>query len=214
MTASRRVARYIRVSRTDQDPSLQLDETARLIAARGWDLVDTYTDHGISGSRDRRPELDRMLKDAKAGRFNTVLVWRSDRLFRSLRHMVVTIEELAALGIDFVSVTEPFDTTTPHGRLLLHLVSAFAEFERQVLIERTKAGLDAARRRGKRIGRPRVFVDVCGALRLLKRGLTVREIANRMHVGYGTLHRALRTARDDENAVDGQADPPLPGTES
>jgi DNA invertase Pin-like site-specific DNA recombinase len=213
MTAPRRVARYIRVSRSDQNPSLQLDETARVIAARGWDLVDTCTDHGISGSRDHRPELDRMLKDAKQGRFNTLLVWRSDRLFRSLRHMVVTIEELAARGVDFVSVTAPVDTTTPQGRLLLHLVSAFAEFERQVLIERTKAGLDAARRRGKRIGRPPVFVDVCGALRLRKRGLTVREIAARMHVGYGTLHRALRAAQASDSTARDDAGPPPPGAE-
>ncbi len=192
-----RVARYVRVSRSEQNPNLQLDETGRVVAAREWDLVDTYTDHGVSGSRDRRPELDRMLADARRGLFDTLLVWRSDRLFRSLRHMVLTIEELAAMHIDFVSVTEPFDTTTPQGRLLLHMVSAFAEFERQILIERTKAGLDAARRRGKRIGRPKAFVDVCGALRLRKRGLSVRQVAKRMGVGYGTLHRALKAAQFD-----------------
>jgi DNA invertase Pin-like site-specific DNA recombinase len=163
---NRRVARYVRVSRSEQNPDLQLDETARVVGARGWYLVETYTDHGVSGSRERRPELDRMLADARRALFDTVLVWRSDRLFRNLRHMVLTIEELAAMHVDFVSVTEPFDTTTPQGRLLLHMVSAFAEFERQILIERTKAGLDAARRRGKRIGRPKAFVDVCGALRL------------------------------------------------
>jgi DNA invertase Pin-like site-specific DNA recombinase len=161
---NRRVARYVRVSRSEQNPDLQLDETARVVAARGWQLVDTYTDHGVSGSRNRRPELDRMLADARRGLFDTLLVWRSDRLFRSLRHMVLTIEELAAMHIDFVSVTEPFDTTTPQGRLLLHMVSAFGKFERQVLVERTKAGLDAARRRGKRIGRPKAFVDVPPAL--------------------------------------------------
>ena len=125
------------------NPSLQLDETARVVAARDWELVDTYIDHGVSGSRERRPELDRLLADARRGLFDTVLVWRSDRLFRSLRHMVLTIEDLAAIHVDFVSVTEPFDTTTPQGRLLLHMVSAFAEFERQILIERTKEDIAA-----------------------------------------------------------------------
>jgi DNA invertase Pin-like site-specific DNA recombinase len=134
--------------------------------------------------------------------FDTILVWRSDRLFRSLRHMVITIEELAALGVDFVSVTEPFDTTTPQGRLLLHLVSAFAEFEKQVLIERTKAGLDAARRRGARIGRPRVHVDVARAIKLRREGLSLRNIARKLGIGCATLCRALQKA---------EAQPPVVG---
>jgi DNA invertase Pin-like site-specific DNA recombinase len=146
------VARYLRVSRADQNPQLQADESERLIKARGWELTDTFLDHGISGTKDQRPELTRMMASARRGDFKILVVWRSDRLFRSLKHMVAMIEELRALGIDFVSVSEPFDSTTPQGRLLFHLVSAFAEFERGVLVERTKAGLDAARRRGARIG--------------------------------------------------------------
>ena len=129
MVEALRVARYLRVSRVDQNPALQDDETADVIARRGWKLTDTYTDHGISGSREKRPELDRLLRDARRGRFNLVCVWKADRLFRSLRAMVNTLDEWSALGIGFVSATEAFDSTTPQGKLLMHLTSAFAEFD-------------------------------------------------------------------------------------
>jgi DNA invertase Pin-like site-specific DNA recombinase len=185
----------LRVSRSDQNPALQADETAGLIAGRGWELVDTFLDQGVSGSKDRRPELDRMLAAARRGLFDILVVWRSDRLFRSLKHMVTALDELAALGIDFVSVTESFDTTTPQGRLLLHLVAAFAEFERNVLIERTKAGLEAARRRGAQIGRPRVRVDVERALALRAQGRSIRQVAKTLGIGAATLHRALADAQ-------------------
>jgi DNA invertase Pin-like site-specific DNA recombinase len=155
MVEALRVARYLRVSRVDQNPALQDDETADVIARRGWKLTDTYTDHGISGSREKRPELDRLLRDARRGRFNLVCVWKADRLFRSLRAMVNTLDEWSALGIGFVSATEAFDTTTPQGKLM-HLTSAFAEFERNLIIERTKAGIAAAKRRKLREGAGRV----------------------------------------------------------
>jgi DNA invertase Pin-like site-specific DNA recombinase len=194
MSQRLKVARYIRVSRTDQNPQLQADETERLIRARGWQLTATYLDHGVSGSKDARPELLQMMAAARRGEFKVLIVWKSDRLFRSLRHMVGTIEELAALGVDFCSTTEPFDSTTPQGRLLFHLVSAFAEFERGVLIERTKAGLEAARRRGAKIGRPRVHVDVERAVKLRASGKSLRETARMLGVGAATLHRALEKA--------------------
>jgi len=162
-----------------------------LIAGRGWDLVDTFLDHGISGTKDRRPELDRLLTLARRGRFDVLVVYRSDRLFRSLKHLVVTVSELAAMGIDFCSVSEPFDTSTPSGRLLLHLVAAFAEFERNVLVERTKAGIAAARLRGAQIGRPRVDVDVARANALRAEGKSLRQTARILKVGCATLHRAL-----------------------
>jgi DNA invertase Pin-like site-specific DNA recombinase len=188
---TKRAARYLRVSRSDQNPALQADETGRLIAGRGWELVDTFLDHGVSGAKDRRPELDRLMEAAKQGAFDVLVVWKSDRLFRSLKHMVVALDELAALGIDFVSVTESFDTTTPQGRLLLHLVSSFAEFERSLLIERTRAGIEAARRRGAQIGRPRVRVDVERAVALRAQGRSIRQVARMLGCGAATLHRAL-----------------------
>jgi DNA invertase Pin-like site-specific DNA recombinase len=186
-----RVARYLRVSRADQNPQLQADESERLVRSRGWELVDTFLDHGFSGAKDRRPELTRMMTRARRGDFKVLVVWKSDRLFRSLSHMVGTIAELAALGVDFCSVSEPFDSTTPSGKLLFHLVSAFAEFERAVLIERTKAGLHAARRRGVKIGRPRVQVDVKRAMDLRSSGMSLRETARILGIGAATLHRAI-----------------------
>jgi DNA invertase Pin-like site-specific DNA recombinase len=118
-----RVARYLRVSRHDQDTALQADETGQFIKNRGWKLADTYKDHGISGAKDRRPELDRLLADARKRKWDALIVYKADRLFRSLRHMVLTLDELAALGIAFVSVTEPFDTSTPSGKLLVSVRS-------------------------------------------------------------------------------------------
>lgn len=205
-----RVARYIRVSRSDQRPELQADETGQMIERRGWILADTYLDQGISGSRAHRPELDRMLADARRGRFDVLVVWRSDRLFRSLRHMVNVLDELAALNIGFASCTEVFDTTTPQGRLLLHLVSAFGEFERGVLIERTRAGIAAARRRGAKIGRPAVHVDVPRARALRSAGRSIREVARLLGIGAATLHRAIQTAEASVPETSVQAIPEAP----
>ena len=187
----RRAARYLRVSRSDQRPGLQADETGDLIDRRGWQLADTFLDQGVSGSKASRPELDRMMAAARRRTFDVLVVWRSDRLFRSLRHMVAALEELAALGIEYVSVTEPFDTTTPQGRLLIHLVSAFAEFERGILQERTRAGLAAAKRRGVRLGRPPAHIDIFKARMMRQQGKSLRTIARHMGVGASTLHRVL-----------------------
>ena len=101
-----RAVRYLRVSRQDQDPRLQDDETKEFITRRGWKLADTYTDQGVSGAKDRRPELDRLLGDARRKKFDVLLVWRSDRMFRSLKNMVNTLDDLTSLGIAFTSVTE------------------------------------------------------------------------------------------------------------
>ncbi len=186
-----RVARYLRVSRHDQDTALQADETATFIKNRGWKLADTYKDHGISGARERRPELDRLLADARKRKWDALIVYKADRLFRSLRHMVLTLDELAALGIAFVSTTEPFDTSTPSGKLLLHIVSAMAEFERSLLIERVKSGVAAARRRGARLGRPKARLDMDRLRELRAQGLSVRKIAQAMNVGSSTVQRHL-----------------------
>jgi DNA invertase Pin-like site-specific DNA recombinase len=189
-----RAAVYLRVSRSDQNEQLQADGISLLTSQRGWVVVETFTDHGISGSKDKRPALDRMMALARSGGFDVLVCWKADRLFRSLKHLVVTIDELAALGVGFVSATEPMDTTTPQGKLLLHLVSAFAEFERGVLIERTRAGLDAAKRRGKRLGRPKVFVDVAKAVTLREAGRSYEAIGKTLGVSTGTIHKALRQA--------------------
>jgi DNA invertase Pin-like site-specific DNA recombinase len=189
-----RVALYLRVSTSDQSTALQRDEATRLIASRGWELAETYEDAGVSGTRARRPGLDAMLAAARRRRFDAIVVWRADRLFRSVHHMVTTLAELGALGVNFVSCTEPFDTSTPTGQLLLHLCAAFGQFERDVLVERTVAGMAAARRRGRRIGRPRARFDLEQAQALLAGGATERNVARALGVGYGTLRRALASA--------------------
>ena len=190
-----RIARYLRVSKIDQDPRLQDDETAEFVERRGWTLAGTYIDHGVSGAKERRPDLDRLLADARRRRsFDAILVWKSDRLFRSLRHMVVTLDDLASYNVAFVSATEPFDTTSASGRLLLHLVSAMAEFERSLLIERVKAGVSAAKRRGARLGRPRTWLDQDRLAELKGQGLTVRQIAEALNTSTSTIQRRLGVA--------------------
>ncbi len=182
------------MSSVDQHVHLQADETEELIERRGWKLTETYEDHGVSGSRDRRPELDRLMGDLRRRRFDVLVVWRSDRAFRSLRNMVGMLDELASRNVSFISVTEPFDTSTPSGKLLLHLVSAMAEFERGILQERTRAGLAAARRRGARLGRPRARLDEDHVRELRAGGMSVREIAASMGVGSSTIQRRLGAA--------------------
>lgn len=186
-----RVARYIRVSREDQRPGLQFDETAEFITRRGWELADTFHDQGVSGSKARRPELDRLLAAARSRRIDAVVVYKADRLFRSLHHMVNTLAELDALGVAFVSVTEPFDTTTPSGKLLLHMVAAMGQFERDLLIERTRSGIAAAKRRGKHCGRPRARFDLDRAQEMKASGLSLQAIGAELGVSASTLCRAL-----------------------
>lgn len=150
-----RAAIYARVSSFDQEPENQLAELRRYVEARGWTAAE-YVDRGVSGAKDRRPALDRLLVDARRRRFDVLVVWRLDRLGRNLRHLIVLLEELQALGIAFVSLGEGIDATTPAGKLQMHILGAIAEFERARIAERVKAGLQRARAQGKRLGRPRV----------------------------------------------------------
>ena len=159
--------------------------------ARGWSSSLLFADDGVSGSHGDRAAFKSMLAAARKRTFDVLVVYRSDRLFRSLTELVTTIDELAELGIGFVSVTEPFDTTTSSGRLLLQICGAFAEFERNVMIERTKSGLDAARRRGATLGRPRRVVDVGLVLRMRATGMENRAIARELEISEATLYRAL-----------------------
>ena len=150
-----RSAIYARVSTFDQEPENQLGEIRRYVVARGWVSTTEFVDRGISGSKDRRPALDELLKDARRRRFDVLVVWRLDRLGRNLRHLITLLEELQALGIAFVSLNEGIDATTPAGKLQMHILGAIAEFERARIAERVKAGLQRARAQGTRLGRPR-----------------------------------------------------------
>src|SRR5215510_3484629 len=153
-----RAAIYARVSTFDQEPENQLQELRRYVDARGWTAVE-YVDRGVSGAKDRRPALDQLLTDAKRRRFDVLVCWRLDRLGRNLRHLILLLDELQAVGIGFVTLGEGIDTTSPTGRLVLHVLGAIAEFERERIRERVLAGLERAKTNGVRLGRPRRRID-------------------------------------------------------
>ncbi len=193
--AGPRVALYARVSTAkEQNPALQVEELRDLAQRRGWHVMGEFVDLGQSGAKDRRPELDRMLTEVRRSRVDVVACWRFDRFARSLRHLVTAMEEFRVRGVEFVSLQDGIDTATPAGRLTFHLVGAMAEFERELIRERTRAGLAAARRRGARLGRPKVRVDVERALALRAEGLSIRKVATALGVGASTVHRALQVA--------------------
>jgi DNA invertase Pin-like site-specific DNA recombinase len=149
-----KAALYCRVSTFEQTTENQRLELGRYCEARGWTATE-YLDEGVSGSKESRPALDRLLTDARRHRFDTLIVWRLDRLGRNLRHLILLLDELSALGVAFVSLNEGIDTTTPAGRLQLHLLGAVAEYERGVIAERVKLGMARAKAQGKPVGRPR-----------------------------------------------------------
>jgi DNA invertase Pin-like site-specific DNA recombinase len=144
----------------------------------------------VSGAKDSRPALDTLVRDAKRRRFDTLVVWRLDRLGRNLRHLILLLEELQALGVAFVSLSEGIDATTPAGKLQLHILGAIAEFERARIAERVRAGLQRARAQGIRLGRPRLTVPESRLTPV--RGLSVRQAAERLGVSAATAHRWLK----------------------
>lgn len=184
-----RAALYVRVSTLDQNLDNQLDDLRKYVAQRGWGEAAEYADRA-SGAKDSRPALDALLKAAQRRQFDVVIVWRLDRLGRSLKHLLDVLHELTALGVAFVSLNEGIDATTPSGRLQLHLLGAFAEFERARIQERVRAGLARARRQGKRLGRPpRRITDRELAL---VAGLSIRGAARELRVSSSQVHRARR----------------------
>jgi DNA invertase Pin-like site-specific DNA recombinase len=188
-----RVAIYARVSTTNhgQDVTLQTRELEQFAQARGWHLVDSYLDVGISGSKDKRPELDRLMTDAHKRRFDVLIVWKFDRFARSVSHLLRALENFSALGIAFVSLSEQMDTTTPTGKMIFTVLGAVAELERSLIVERVRAGLRNARAKGKRLGRPRVFADVPRIAALRAQGRSWREVVSETGISKGSAQRAL-----------------------
>lgn len=188
-----RVATYCRVSTADkQNPEAQAAELRRYCEARDWALADEITDKGFSGgtSPDQRPGLSRLMALARARKIDVIAVTKLDRLFRSLKHLVAVLDELQALGVQFVSIHDQIDLTTAGGRLMLHLLAAFAEFERALIRERTVAGLAYVRSKGKRLGRPKTCDDE--AIQKLKAaGLSYSAIQKRLGVSRPSIRRAL-----------------------
>ncbi len=187
-----RVALYARVSTlNNQDPEMQLSELREYAAHRGWQIVEEFTNQGVSGCKESRPALNRLMADACRRRFDAILVWKIDRFGRSLKHLVNALAELAALGVAFISLRDNLDLSTPSGRLMFQIIGAMAEFERALIQERVRAGLRNARSKGKKLGRPRVTVDASKIASLRAQGRSWGEIVEEMGIGKGTAQRAL-----------------------
>lgn len=184
------VALYARVSTLDQTCEVQLEDLRRY-ASKCFASHHEYTDAGVSGTQRHRPQLDALMRDARKRRFDVVLVWKFDRFARSLKHLIESLDEFSALGIDFISLTEGVDTTTPPGQLLFHIVGAVAQFERDLIAERVRAGMAHARAMGKHIGRPRAAVDADAVNGLRSKGMSLRSIALTLHIPVSRVRRAL-----------------------
>ncbi len=193
-----RVALYGRVSTTTgQDPQMQLRELREYADRRGWQVAGEYVDAGVSGTKDSRPELNRLMTDAHRRRFEIVAVWKFDRFARSVSHLLRALETFKALGIEFVSLSEQVDTSTPTGKMVFTVLGAVAELERSLIAERVRAGLRNARAKGKRLGRPRVAVDARQIARLRALGLSWAKIGERLGVSEGTVRNvALASAKN------------------
>lgn len=187
----KRAAIYLRVSTLDQHPETQLYDLRQLAQQRGFSIVREYTDR-ISGTKAKRPGLDQMLYDASRGEFDVLIVWAFDRIARSVRHFLEVIDELQHRNVEFVSFRENIDTGGPLGRAMLVIIGAIAELERNLIIERVRAGMRRARLEGIRIGRAPLDVDRAAVLRDRQRGLSLRQIAKAHRVSTATIRRVLR----------------------
>lgn len=187
-----RAAIYARVSTSGngQSPEMQTRELREYITRRGWDAAGEYVDSGVSGAKERRPELDRLMAAARRCQFDAVVVYRYDRFARSLRHLVNALEDFRALGIDFVSLHEGVDTSTPNGRLVFGIFASIAEFERELIRGRVRSGLAAAKARGARLGRPRKDPDAARIAELRAQGLSWRAVARELNLSTRSVRRA------------------------
>src|ERR1700676_3940770 len=192
-----RIGIYARVSTKDQSCELQIRDLRSYCVARGFDIVREYVDVGQSGAKDSRPELNKLMDDARKRQFDAIVVWRFDRFARSTKHLLSALEEFRSLGIQFVSYQENIDTSSALGQALFTIVSAVAQLERDLIRERVSAGIRNARANGKKLGRPKSSVDRQRILELKASGNSLRQIAAALGVGYGTVReRAPHHAKD------------------
>jgi DNA invertase Pin-like site-specific DNA recombinase len=195
-----RAAIYARVSTTNngQSPEMQLRELREYAARRGWTIANEFVDIGISGTKEKRPELDRLLVEAHRRRFDAIVVWKFDRFARSVSHLLRALETFQALGIEFVSLTEGVDTCTPAGKMVFTVLGAVAELERSLIAERVRAGLRNARAKGKKLGRPAVPVNVAEVLALRASGKSWRAISASTGVPTRSVRRAWMRGKTQE----------------
>src|SRR5580658_1492431 len=187
-----RAALHARVSISNhgQDPKVQLQEIAEYWERRGWKVVGEYADVGISGTKEKRPELDRLLADAHRRKFDSIVVWKFDRFARSVSHLLRALENFQALNIEFVSLTEGVDTSTPAGKMVFTVLGAVAELERSLICERVRAGLRNARAKGKMLGRPGHSLDVAKIGALRASGLSWRAVSEKLGYSVRSVRRA------------------------
>ena len=195
----KRAALYVRVSTVDQHPETQLHELRTFAAQRGLQIVEEYTDHGFSGTRARRPELDRMMEDARRHRFDVLLVWSCDRLARSTKHLLQTLDELSGFGIQFLSQREAIDTEGPLGRAIIVIVSAMAELERCIIIERVRAGMRRAKLEGRQVGRARLDVNREQVIHDRRSGMSLTQVARKHSISRASVCRMVKESSANSN---------------
>jgi len=186
----KRAALYLRVSTLDQHPETQLLDLRQMAAQRGLEIVTEYTDR-ISGAKARRPGLDQMMADARRGKFDVILVWASDRIARSVKHFLEVLDELNRIGVEYVSFRENIDTAGPLGRAIVVIVSAVAELERSLIVERVRAGMRRAKLEGRQIGRRPLDLDREAILRDHRLGQSLGKIAREQGISKATVHRVV-----------------------
>ena len=188
---------YARVSTIGhgQSPEMQLSELREHCLRRGWQIAGEYVDTGISGAKDRRPELDRLMQDGHRRKFDVVAVWKFDRFARSVAHLLRALDTFRVLGIEFVSLSESLDTATPAGRMVFTVLGAVAELERSLIAERVRAGLRNARSKGIQLGRPAMNLDRAKIVRLRAQGSSLREIATELGCSHALVHKSLANSQ-------------------
>ena len=195
-----RIGIYARVSTKDQSCELQVRDLRAYCAARGFDLVGEYVDVGQLGAKDSRPELNKLMDDARKRQFDAIVVWRFDRFARSTKHLLTALEEFRSLGIQFISYQENIDTSSALGQALFTIVSAVAQLERDLIRERVTAGIRNAQANGKKLGRPRVKANIEEILQLRAEGYSLRKIAAKLGIGDGTVRDRLKDQRGKPQA--------------
>jgi DNA invertase Pin-like site-specific DNA recombinase len=190
----KRAALYCRVSTIDQHPETQLIDLRQFAANKGFQIVGEYTDHGYCGARARRPGLDRMMDDARRHRFDVVVVWSCDRLARSTKHLLQVLDELNGFGIQFLSQREAIDTDGPLGRAIIVIISAIAELERSLIIERVRAGMRRARLEGRQIGRARLDLDRAQVIQDRRSGMSLTQVAKKHGISRASVCRLMKEA--------------------
>ena len=187
----KRAALYLRVSTVDQHPETQLYDLRQMAAQRGFEIVNEYTDR-ISGTKAKRPGLDQMMAAARRGRFGVVLVWACDRIARSTRHFLDVLDDLNRIGVEFVSFREQIDTGGPLGRAIVVIIGAIAELERNLIIERVRAGMRRAKLEGRPIGRQPLDLDREAIVQDHQRGQSLGQIAKTYRISRTTVHRMVQ----------------------